>query len=164
MSDTLSSDILEKQFGPTEITVLYQDASTRIICTRTVADGHVLELSRVVFMPGARDFPETHRAVLDGLSMGKAFRADGIEFRRHVNASYRRSLPAAFKKWFGRGSPATVVAVSILVGPAKTHYADIMETYSPDVRWPHLGGQPTNEHLENIKRLEEFLDEQAADR
>ncbi|HEY5152460.1 MAG TPA: hypothetical protein VII55_00640 [Candidatus Saccharimonadales bacterium] len=164
MSDVLSSDILEKQFGPTEITVLYQDASTRIICTRTVADGRVLELSRAVFMPGTRDFEKTHRAVLDGLSMGKAFRADGIELRRHVTASYQRSLPAAFEKRFGRGGQATVVAVSILVGPSETHYADIIETYSPDVSWPRLGAQPVKEHSKNIKRLGEFLAGQATGR
>src|SRR5665213_2595733 len=133
MGDLLSSDILEQQFGPTEISVLHQDGSARLICTRASADGQVLEVSRVRFMPGTDQFPKTHQAVLDGQSMGKAFRADGIKFERKVKTAYRQFLPASFNQWFDNNEIATVVAVSILVGPNETRYAEILEIYSPAV-------------------------------
>lgn len=154
----MSSDILESQFGPTEVSVLYQDEKTRVICTRAKSDGQVLELSRVLFDPaGIGRFPRTHAAVLAGQSMGKAFRSDGIEFRRETETAYRRTLPANFHAWFGSRRPATVVAVSIMAGPDRQPYAEILEVYSPAVAWPQAGGQPRGDHPAVIKALGELL-------
>ena len=83
MSDMLSSDILEKQFGPTKIEVLYQDTQTRAIRTLTVSGGQVLELSHVKFLdPGITKFPDIHQEVVEGKSMGKAFRDHRVRFER----------------------------------------------------------------------------------
>jgi len=158
MENVLSSEVLEKQFGPTEVSVLYQDGKTRLICTRAATNGQVLELSRVVFNPaGTEKFAETHAAVLAGQSMGKAFKAAGIEFRRETKAAYRRTLPASFGGWFGSGQPANIVVVAILAGPDRTPYADILEVYSPAVDWPQSGGSPSDEHLAIIKAIGELL-------
>jgi hypothetical protein len=158
MTDVLSSDILERQFGPTEVEVLYQDNGTRIIRTLAADSRQILEVSRVVFIQaGVEKFPGTHLAISEGASMGKAFRADGIEFIREDQGAYRYALPAIFKKFFGSREPATVVEVLILAGPDKTPYARILETYSPDVRWPHQVGEPTAGQLAKIQTLGEFL-------
>ena len=158
MVDLLSSDVLERQFGPTELEVLHQDSGTRITRTLAADSRQNLELSRVVFtQAGVEQFPGTHRAVIGGMSMGKAFRADSIEFSRREQAAYSYELPASFERFFGRREPATVVSVSILAGPGKTPYAEILEIYGPEVRWPYQAGEPTNEQLAGIRLLDEFL-------
>jgi hypothetical protein len=141
MSDLLSSDILERQFGPTELTVLYQGGTSRIICTKAKASGQVLELSFVNFTrAGAEKFPEVHRAVLAGTSMGKAFRASSVAFRRKERIVHSNDLATHFGRQFGGEGPATILEVTILAGPDKTPYAEILETYSPAVRWPRRQG------------------------
>jgi hypothetical protein len=158
MVDLLSSDILEQQFGPTEVEVLYQDNGTRIIRTLATDSRQILEMSRAVFIQsGVKKFPGTHQTVIEGMSMGKAFRADGIEFIREEQGTYRYALPAIFKRFFGSGEPATIVEVLVLAGPGKTPYATILETYSPDVRWPHQAGEPTAGQLAKVQALGEFL-------
>jgi len=160
MANMLSSDILEAQFGPTEVAVLHQDNLERIICTKVLASGQVLELSRVVFGgAGAEKFPDIHRAIVAGESMGKAFRAAGIEFVRETKGAYKQTLPANLQQWFGSSEAATVVDVSILVGADQVPYAQILEVYSPAVRWPHSIGQPTTEQRLVISRLDKFLKE-----
>lgn len=145
MADVLSSDILEQQFGPTEIEVLYQDDQTRIIATKVVDSKQVLEVSWVKFIPaGVKKFSKTHQTVMAGESMGKAFRASDIGFARQEKAAYSYILPANFKRIFGDDKAATIVEVVILAGSNKTPYAEILETYSPAVHWPHLHGQPTD--------------------
>jgi hypothetical protein len=162
MDGVLSSDILESQFGPTEIAVLYQNVAERISCTQAVKSGQALELSHVTFIqPGAKKFPRTHQAVLAGQSIGKVFRNDGIEFRREVSAAYHQTLPANLGRWFGNHKPATVVAVSILAGNDKTAYAEILEIYSPAVSWPQLIGSPAAGHLAIIRSVDEFLASQS---
>jgi len=159
----LSSDILEEQFGPTKVEVLYQDAVTRIICTRALASGQVLELSYVAFVKsGAEKFPGAHRSVIAGESMGKAFRTAGIKFTRQQQTACRYNLPENFERWFERPGAATVVAVSILVGPGKTAYAEILETYSPEVQWAPQAGKPNMKQLAALTLLDEFLASQAA--
>lgn len=158
MNDILSSDILEVQFGPTAVAVLHQDAGLRIIATYVKASGRILEVSRVNFVPGGvKKFPDAHQAVLAGVSMGKAFREADIGFIRKTKAVYKQALPGGFRRWFGDDRPATVVAVSILAGPDKTPYAEILETYSPAVRWPESSGRPLPEHRAIIGELDEFL-------
>jgi hypothetical protein len=133
----LSSDILEQQFGPTEIGILLQDDTTRIICTKTIAASQVLELSKVTFVhDGVSKFPAIHQEILRGQSMGKAFRAHDVAFVRKVQSVQRTPLPEAFSRRFQSNGPATVVEVSILVGEGETLYATILETYSPKVVWP----------------------------
>jgi hypothetical protein len=166
MSDKLSSEILEEQFGETEVEVLYQDdADTRIICTRAMSDRQVLEISRVLFMPGASGFPETHEKVLGGLSMGKAFKQAGIKFLRPSNpaASYYQVLPTNFGRWFGSDEPASVVSVTVFAGSDKTPYAEILETYSPAVIWEDLNGKPEPGHAAIIAEMDELLATKATD-
>lgn len=127
MTGILSSDILEEQFGPTEIEIVSQDDSKRVIRTKVIGSGQVLEESVVQFLPeGVAQFPQTHQTVMDGLSMGKAFRKDNIDFVRRVREVSRQP------------GKETVVSVLIMVGPNKTPYAEILETYSPEVNWPEL--------------------------
>lgn len=157
-SDLLSSDILEQQFGPTEVEVLRQDNKTRIIRTRVSASGQILELSLVAFArAGAAEFPEPHQEVVSGKSMGKAFREHGVSFKRVTRFACRQALPESFGRQFGSNQPANVVGVSILIGPQETPYAEILETYSPQVRWPRPGGEPEAGQLANIQLLGEFL-------
>jgi hypothetical protein len=119
MSDLLSSDILEAQFGLTELTVLYQELS-------------FVNFSRA----GATQFPEVHRAVTAGTSMGKAFRAAGVAFKREERPIASQALAARFGRLFGNEGAATVITVSILVGSDEMSYAEVLEIYSPAVRWP----------------------------
>jgi hypothetical protein len=162
MTNLLSSDILEAQFGPTEVVVLHQNGSERIICTKVLAGGQVLELSRVLFEgAGVEKFPEVHRAVVAGQSMGKAFRAAGIEFVRETKGAYQQLLPASLKRWFDSSEAATVVDVSILVGADQIPYAQILEVYSPAVYWPSSSGRPMAERRLIIDRLDKFLSRDA---
>ncbi len=146
MSELLSSDELERQFGPTELEVLQQDTGGRIICTKVAETGEILELSQVIFHPeGIAAFRAIHNKVLSGTSMGKAFAEDGMPFHRNIRASYRydhRVLPAVFAERFGSGEPPTVTDLSIAVGPDAIPYADILEVYSPSVNpWELTGGE-----------------------
>lgn len=141
----LSSDALERQFGgPTELEVLRQDDRERIICTKLSESGKILELSRVIFHPeGAAAFPDIHREVVGGKSMGRAFADNAVGFNRRVRASCRYDrpdMPAGFAERFGSEQPPTVTDVSILVGPGNVLYADILEVYSPEVSpWEPVG-------------------------
>lgn len=157
MSDMLSSDILERQFGPTELEVLYQRDLRRIIRTKVAASGQVLELSQVSFKPeGVSAFADVHRQVMDGMSMGKAFAGQGVAFRRqtrgvHIYQSDR--LPAGFAGQFASEGPATVVEVSIFAGPDGIPYADILEVYNPVVKWPESATPPDKTALESLDKF-----------
>jgi hypothetical protein len=158
MSELLSSTVLERQFGPTELEILKQDEGGRIVCTKVVETGQILELSQVVFQPeGIAAFPEIHREVLAGTSMGKAFAEDGMPFHRDIHASYRydhRILPAVFAKRFDSGEPPTVTDLSVTVGPDATPYASILEVFSPRVNPWELTGGEMGEAI--VDRLEVF--------
>jgi hypothetical protein len=163
MSNLLSSDILEAQFGPTEVEILRQDAETRIICTKAVRTGQVLEISRVTFdRAGRAAFPVVHQAVMDGASMGKAFRQADIEFRRVVGSAYACDLPKTFRRWFGSSVNATVVDVAVLVGSDCLPYAEILEVYSPLVEWPRSVGQPTARQLKKLGLLYKFFTDESS--
>jgi hypothetical protein len=146
MSELLSSDALEQQFGPLKLEVLQQDPAGRIICNRVAATGQVVELSKVVFRPeGLAAFPGVHQRILQGTSIGATFKAEaGLPFRRDIHASYRYdqgSLPRVFLKYFSSAEPPTVTDLTVLAGPDSVPYADILEVFSPDVeRWELTGG------------------------
>lgn len=147
-STTLSSDILEQQFGPTTVRILHQDENLRLIQTIAVQYGHVLELSLVRFMSeGVKAFPEAHAAIRAGESMGKAFRNRSIEFTRQEEFAVKHDVS---------GSMATVVGVMILVGPNKIPYARIVETYNKTVKWPRLFGRLTPKVQEDLSVLKEI--------
>lgn len=164
MSDDLSSDILERQFGPTEIKVLLQDGAVRVICTES-AGGQVLELSRVFFkQPVAEELADVHSEILAGTSMGKAFRQRGIVFKRRTRGVYLCGpgrLPAAFGARFGGRGPATVVDVSIVAGPRLTTYADILEVYSPAVSWLAAGRVINEAGIARLRGFESLLTDSA---
>lgn len=158
MTEVLSSDILERQFGPTEVDVMLQDETTRIICTKAVGDGRVLEVSWVVFASdAAANFPKPYQDMLAGESMGKAFRAHGVKLQRNIRDSYTYDLPATFHRWFGDTNDATVVDLSILAGPNHTPFAEVLETYRPGTIWPYFTGDPTTEQIRRINLLGDFL-------
>ncbi len=137
MTNNLSSDILEQQFGPTELKILYQSDTTRIICTKSKLSGKLLELSFVTFIKtGVDKFDAVHREILDGKSMGKAFRDHGVKFMRETKAVYRNIFPDIISEDSDNKKYSTVVSVSVLVSTDKTPYAEILEAYSPEVRWP----------------------------
>lgn len=154
----LASDILEQQFGPTMLDILYQEGKTRIICTKVKASGQVLELSRVEFMqPGIDAFPDIHQAIIAGQSMGKAFRTHKVAFIRNVDYAYKHTLPDNFSQRFSNSDPANVVGIVIKIGPQQLPYATILETYSPAVSWPHLTHAPTAQQLDEIHRFNSAL-------
>jgi hypothetical protein len=161
MSTVLSSNVLEQQFGPTEVEILLQNDRNRIICTRAVYGGQVLEISYVNFVrSGVAGFPAVHQTIVAGESMGKAFRKAGIRFHRIVQAAHKYAVPESFKQWFDNAGAATVVDVTILVGPDRTTYAKILEIYSPLVKWPQSTGQPTPAQLEQLRWLNKFLSDE----
>src|SRR4051794_23590073 len=131
MSEVLSSDVLEAQFnGQTRVEVLHQDEKERIICTKLVETGQVLEVSHVKFISdGIDQFPSVHQTIMEGQSMGKAFRTAGVPFAREMYAGYKYDLPDNFGRLFENDKPAAVIGVRILVGTPRVPYADILETY-----------------------------------
>lgn len=159
MTEVLSSDILERQFGPTELEIMFQDEMTRIICTKAAGDGRVLEVSWVVFASdAATNFPEPYQDMLAGESMGKAFRSHEIKFQRKIKNSYTYDLPPAYQRWFGDAQDATVVDLSILAGPNQRLFAEVLETYRPGTIWPYLTGEPAAEQRRQIGLLGDFLE------
>src|SRR5665213_2972875 len=127
----LSSDVLEQQFGPTQVEILYQDDACRVVQTRVLKSRKILELSCTVFSEGGvRDFPHVHAEITAGESMGKAFREAGVAFTRKTQTISSLPVPAYFSKRFGDSGPATVIEVDILVGHQRTSYARIAEVYS----------------------------------
>lgn len=157
MYEPLASDKLEKKEGPTEIEVMFQDENSRIICTRSVGDRSVLEVSLVIFAPDAAEsFPDVFEAMKNGESMGKAFRSRGIEFHRQINSGSTCDLPPAFERWFGNAKGATVIDLVAAVGPDRKPFAKILETYRSGI-WPQFTGELTPDNLEQINRIAEFL-------
>lgn len=152
MPGELSSDVLERQFGPTLLEILRQDDTGRVIATKTADGSQVLELSQVSFRPeGIAAFAGIHRKVMDGASMGKAFREAGIAFKRQVRGVHRPdSTPPVFSQRFGAAGPPTVIDVSILAGPGETPYADILEVYGPAVSWDAAAAAPDREITERL--------------
>jgi len=133
----LSSDILEQQFGETRLIILYQDQSKRIIETISTSDESVLELSIVTFDTATlQHVADVHQTVMNGVSMGKAFKNAGIQFEREVSSIVHSALPPDLVKEFDDDGIATIVDVDIFVGDSKQHYCHILETYSPKVIWP----------------------------
>lgn len=99
----------------------------------------------VQFLPGgaAALLEFINQSIESGQSMGKAFRAAGIEFRRETEFACHRAVPAAMQTRFDDEGIATVVGVRILAGPDTIPYAVITETYAPVVTWPRLFGAIT---------------------
>jgi len=153
----LSSDVLEQQFGETYVVVLKQDTHTRVICTKSKKN-QILEFSIVKFeQQGIDAFPEIHRAIVDGQSIGKAFREQGIAFVRVENAIEKMPLPQLFNDLVKSDDPATVISVSVLVGPEQMKYANILETYSPDVAWPLYQGKLNINALDILTELSKSI-------
>lgn len=163
MRGMLSSEALERQFGKTKLKLLRQDEDCRIIATIAASSGKYLELSRVVFRPeGTEAFPEVHRSILAGASMGKAFAEAGIAFRRDIHASGQydsRTVPAIFVRRFGTDGQPTVTSLTVMVGPASAPYAEILEIYSPLVQPWELTARRINTGIG--ARLKSFSDELA---
>lgn len=162
MSEILSSDFLEEEFGPTELEVLYwnEDTLTRVSCTKVIETGQVVEVSLVVFDPrGTATYPEVHQTVLDGASMGKAFRAAGIRRHRETKSAYAYHLPEVFGHWFGSEEVGIVANTMFSVGPEHTPYAELLETFTSSVedRLQLSVGEPTQELRERIYWLGDLL-------
>lgn len=153
-SSTLSSDILQQQFGETQLIILNQNTQYRVIETITTADKTVLELSLVTFdQANVHVFSDIHQAILAGESIGATYKKAGILFKRNVTAINHTLLPAIFAAYFNTQEAATVIEVGILVGPEQIHYCSILEIYSPAVRWPDPA---TSISISVQERLQEF--------
>jgi hypothetical protein len=59
-----------------------------------------------------------------------------VPFERRTRGIYAYGLPAGFGRRFKGPGTATVVEVSILAGKDAAPYADILEVYAPQVKWP----------------------------
>jgi hypothetical protein len=150
--------VLESQFGPTKIEILYQVDSTRVIATKTIYSEKVLELSLVEFITSGVDtFPEIHKEILLGKSIGKAFKDSGIEFYRNTHHEYKLILSDKIQNIFTSDRPSNVVDVTINVGPNRIPYARILEAYSPDVIWASKISQLTDIDTEKVKKLDELI-------
>jgi hypothetical protein len=159
MTDELSSDILEKQFGPTQIDVLHHDEEVRFVQTRVKETGQILELSFVGFhAPVVDKFEEIRQEVMNGKSLGKAFRDRGVAFVRQQQVAVRLELPDVFGKKFASSGLVTVVAATIVVGDEQLEYAEVLETYSPDVSWPEIGGELSDEQSSKLELLTKFVE------
>lgn len=158
MSTKLSSDILEEQFGPTVLDVVYQDDTRRIIQTRSASDNRILELSYVRFdLSGAHAFAQIHQKVRAGMSMGKAFREAEVQFARETAAVFRSQVPVIFQEKFTTTDMPWITNTNIVVGPTPVHYAAVLEMYHPVVQWPDsLKGQ-LRPSLNLIKEFEIYL-------
>lgn len=156
MSDVLSSDILEEQFGPTRLEILYRDSGSRIISTIS-GDGQVLELSWVRFHAVGPELAHLHEEVVGGKSIGKAFRDLGIEFTRQTHGTYACAQTANISKRFKASGPVTVVEVSVLAGPERTPYADILEVYSPPADWPDTAAVAPDRILKELRDFDGLL-------
>jgi hypothetical protein len=155
----LSSEVLESQFGPTRIGVLYQDDTDRVIKTVAYAREKILELSWVKFDPDGKDvFPDIHDAVAEGASMGKAFCDAGQTFTREVRAIGNIMLPDTYRQRFGNSLPATVAETDIFIGSEQTFYCHILETFSPDVSWPEIAGDPCPPSRARVLDFADLLD------
>jgi hypothetical protein len=154
----LSSDILESQFGPTQVKILFQDENSRIIQTVAQASGKILEVSWVVFnKTGIEAFPTIHRAILEGGSIGKCFVQENILFKRDSLEVTQLLLPSHFSNWFGSSKPAHMVDVGIYVGYQNTPYCRILETYSPSVKWPEAVSAPSISIQNKIGKFSRLL-------
>ena len=148
----LSSDILEQQFGPTELVIVSQNKKHRTIQTIATQSRAVLELSIVTFdTMNITLFPEIHEQILQGSSMGKAFRDAAIEFVRDVHFVTRNVIPAKIQTMFSSQDAATIIDVDILVGPNKSHYCHITEIYNPIVAWA-MSDDPQSPNVEQALR------------
>lgn len=161
MPANLSSDILESQFGQTTVDVLYHDDYNRVIQTRVVGSDQILEFSQVTFdSKGAHDFANVHKSIVDGESMGKAFKAASVDFVRQTHAVSRLVAPPVFADIFDTSQPAWVIEVAIAVGKDQTHYADILEVYSGLVEWPETATEPTETLLARLDEFGQFVVDQ----
>jgi hypothetical protein len=163
----LSSDILEQQFGPTRVKVLYHDEaySERIIQTIAKTSGKILELSWVTFDPkGSEHFAAVHETVKRKTSIGKAFRQVDLELIRRLGSTNRIALPSSFTQYFNVDGEATVVEVEGVIEAcgSEVRYCDILETYSPEVVWPETALSSTSPYLASrIGRFASLLNEQS---
>lgn len=133
-ASVLSSDLLEAQFGPTELLVLHDDGMERVIGTNS-ASGQHLELSLVRFrIEMSRAHPAVWRQLQAGSSMGAAFRQAGFDFQRTDQQAYQLRLPEPLSQWFGSLAPATVIQLVVVANTQPL--ADVFEIYHPEVRWP----------------------------
>jgi hypothetical protein len=132
----LSSEILEKQFGPTRLVILKQNSRQRVVETVVVDTEQVLELSVVTFdTQNVHTFPEIHKEIMAGTSMGKAYKKAGVSFNRVVKSIVHSPLPAVLESEFDQKGLGTIIEVDILVGKQKAHYCHILEIYSSAVKW-----------------------------
>lgn len=158
MAHYLSSDILNAQFGPTSIRIIFQDEEERVIQT-LAADGRVLELSYVQFhASGVHQFPETTKRIRSGASMGAAFSTAGISFTRQTRCVVKIPSTDTIRQLFKDDSNMWCVLVDIVVGDKQIPYASIVEFYNPIVLWPQQPTRPTlqqQQYIQNtIKTLE----------
>lgn len=139
----LSSDILEQQFGATKVVIIKQTSGYRIIKTVANTNGQTLELSLVTFTRNTARFPDIHKKIIKGSSIGKAFKQAGVSFVRTVHSITHAPLQPTLQSSFNDTRLATIVDVDIYVGDDMVHYCHIIEIYSSEVDWPQPK-TPTN--------------------
>jgi hypothetical protein len=161
MSKQLSSDILEHQFGPTLVEVIFQNDKNRLIFTRTVERNLILEISLVSFIEqGVKKYPIIHQSLTTNKSsMGKTFRQAGVKFIRQTNALTKQKLDSNFRNLFDSDKLATVLDVDIIVGEAGTPYANILEVYSPLVVWPVEPAMSGQTNIDKVAILNSILED-----
>jgi hypothetical protein len=153
---TLATDFLEQQFGPCTIDVLYQRELERLAAIKTIG-GEILEIAWTTFdQEGVEQFSNAHKIILAGGSIGKTFKALGIDFTRDVELADRRMLPDCFAPYFDTSKLATAVLIDAYIGPSKIFYAKILEVYSHRVKWPVFEHGKNKATLKAANRLTSF--------
>lgn len=130
----LVSDLLEEQFGSCNIEILSQDERKRLVAVSSA--GRVIEIAYTKFVQnGVKAFPEVHQTIIDGESMGRAFKIKNVDFYREVRLSKIYPVSGLIAGYFGNENQSLrLIVVDIYVGAMKAHYAQITEIFAPDVR------------------------------
>jgi hypothetical protein len=150
------------RYKPLKFDVLSEPGEEpRVTCTSQANTRRILELSYVTFSPyGPAEFPEAHQALLDGESMEEAFAQRDIRLDHDYLGFYRCALPAIFGKLYDEDGPSLVKNLQVLAGPHRIHYANLLQTFTPDYQReiPYQSMDPTPEEHRRIRRLAKFLE------
>jgi DNA-binding FadR family transcriptional regulator len=131
----LTTDVLERQFGPLKLTVLAQSALNRVTQISALRTNQSLEFALVAFTQQTADqFKAVHQAITEGSMIGKTFRNHGIAFNRQPIAHFALQNELLATLFEGRSS-AVVKVADLLVGENREVYARNIEFYSPLISW-----------------------------
>ncbi|MDP1694074.1 MAG: hypothetical protein Q8L34_00880 [Candidatus Woesearchaeota archaeon] len=136
-----ASELLEQIFGPLEIKIVNQDQEKRTSydreSLRITQDGKVLVYNLVTFnLPIL--FKQEHATILQGNPIGPTFQHYRHHIIRVTRCIFPFASPTSLADLFQTKSNSIVKVVDFYVyqKSRSTKYAEIIEIYSPRVRFP----------------------------